>query len=277
MKFLYHDKQLFKIVSEKATYYKIQKCETVIRDYLNKCVNLIPSTFNDYVFIGCFKLDNTSICNFDKKENNYLIIENFNIFKNHLLVRFISGKLSYEEVSIHDFVPIKRTELMLCIIENFKSIYNFYKTTRRNDNSYSFALLNNDFEHMLNQWKDRYYTQILISIEHPQVDDIRAMMETRGVPLEEMYDLVSEYERSEEDKVIPLLTQEQISKIRELKKQLPNDKDPMRKSWQYTNKELGVSSLILSICNNSKESYLLGLRQIFSKPRADAILRKLVS
>jgi hypothetical protein len=51
----------------------------------------------------------------------------------------------------------------------------------------------------------------------------------------------------------------------------------MRKSWQYTAKELGVSSLILSICNNSKESYLLGLRQIFSKPRADAILRKLVS
>ena len=180
-------------------------------------------------------------------------------------------------MSIHDFVPIKRTELMLCIIENFKSIYNFYKTTRRNDNSYSFALLNNDFEYMLNRWRDRYYTQILISIEHPQVDDIRAMMETQGVPLEEMYDLVTEYERSEEDKVIPLLTQEQISKIRELKKQLPNDKDPMRKSWQYTAKELGVSSLILSICNNSKESYLLGLRQIFSKPRADAILRKLVS
>ena len=66
-----------------------------------------------------------------------------------------------------------------------------------------------------------------------------------------------------------------ISKIRELKKHLLDDKDPMRKSWQYTTKELGVASLILSICNNTKESYLLGLRQIFSKPRADASLRKL--
>ena len=105
------------------------------------------------------------------------------------------------------------------------------------------------------------------------------MMETRGVPLNEMSDLISEYDRSEKDKVPPLLTQEQISKIRELKKHLPDDKDPMRKSWQYTTKELGVASLSfsLSICNNSKESYLLGLRQIFSKPRADAMLRKLVS
>ena len=51
----------------------------------------------------------------------------------------------------------------------------------------------------------------------------------------------------------------------------------MRKNWQYTTKELGVASLILSICNKSKESQLLGLRQIFSKPRANAILKKLIS
>ena len=130
---------------------------------------------------------------------------------------------------------------------------------------------------MLNQWKGRCYTQILRNIEHPRIDDIVYMMETRGVPLDEMSDLVSEYERSEKDRVPPLLTQEQISKIRELKKNLPDDKDPMRKSWQYTTKELGVASLILSICNNNIESYLLGLRQILSKPRTEAILRKLMS
>ena len=89
--------------------------------------------------------------------------------------------------------------------------------------------------------------------------------------------LEEEEERRQKSKVSPLLTQEQIIKIKELKNNLPDDKDPMRKSWQYTTKELGVASLILSICNNNKDSYLLGLRQIFSKPRANAILKKLVS
>ena len=42
-------------------------------------------------------------------------------------------------------------------------------------------------------------------------------------------------------------------------------------------KTLSVSSLILSTCNNNKESYLLGLRQIFSKARAEAILKHIVS
>ena len=135
---------------------------------------------------------------------------------------------------------------MLCIIDNFKGIYNIYKTTRgRNDNRYAFALFNNDFEYMLDQWKGGYYTQMMINIEHPQLDDIVNMMETLGVSLDEMSDLVSEYERSEKDKVPPLLTQEQISKIRELKTHLPDDKDPMRKSWQYTTKELGSSFIYM--------------------------------
>ena len=68
-------------------------------------------------------------------------------------------------------------------------------------------------------------------------------------------------ERINNNKVDPLLSQEQIERIMKLKKQLPEDKDPQRRSWQYTTKELGVASLILSICNNNKESYLLGLRQ----------------
>ena len=40
-------------------------------------------------------------------------------------------------------------------------------------------------------------TQNLRNVEHPRIDDIAYMMETRGVPLDEMYDLVIEYERSE--------------------------------------------------------------------------------
>ena len=70
--------------------------------------------------MGCFKFDNTSISTFDKKENNYCIIENFDILNNHLLVKFIGGKLTYEEVTVPDILPIQRTEMMLYIIENSK-------------------------------------------------------------------------------------------------------------------------------------------------------------
>jgi hypothetical protein len=89
--------------------------------------------------------------------------------------------------------------------------------------------------------------------------------------------MIEDYDERINNKVDPLLSKEQIDKIMELKKQLPEDKDPKRRSWQFTNKELSVSSLILSNCNNNKESYLLGLRQIFSKARAEAILKHIVS
>ena len=79
------------------------------------------------------------------------------------------------------------------------------------------------------------------------------------------------------NKGVKLLSKEQINKILELKRSTTLDKDPMRKSWHYTSKELGLASLILSICDNNKENNLLGLCQIFSKPRAEAILRKIVS
>ena len=93
----------------------------------------------------------------------------------------------------------------------------------------------------------------------------------------EMYTLIFQYNALHINKVAKLVSKEQINKILTLKRSTTLDKDPMRNNWHYTTKERGLASLISSICDNSKESYLFGLCQIFSKPRAEAILRKLVS
>ena len=51
-------------------------------------------------------------------------------------------------------------------------------------------------------------------------------------------------------------------------------KDGVRKSWQYTKQELNVGISITTICNNNKDSYMLGLTQLSSEARAKAILKK---
>jgi hypothetical protein len=185
-------------------------------------------------------------------------------------------------------------------INNFKSILQAYKMYKSgHSNVQPVIVVNSSFEEqdisslgteevflrMLDTWLRDYNRQCFVNSMEERWDDIIDMMYDRDVDLDDMETHVSEYnhlleeeeERRQKSKVSPLLTQEQIIKIKELKNNLPDDKDPMRKSWQYTTKELGVASLILSICNNNKDSYLLGLRQIFSKPRANAILKKLVS
>ena len=134
-----------------------------------------------------------------------------------------------------------------------------------------------DSIYALNHLRDEFNNLISQMNSHGLCEDDIEMLEKRFVPVVEMYTLILEYNALRIDKVVKLLSKEQINKILELKRNTTLDKDPMRNSWHYTTKELGLASLILSICDNSKESYLFGLCQIFSKPRAEAILRKLVS
>ena len=112
---------------------------------------------------------------------------------------------------------------------------------------------------------------------HAQSQHILNIIDSRGVKRLKMYDLINEFDKLHIYKATRVLSKEQINRILELKQTMILDKDPMRSSWHYTKKELSLASLILSICNNNKVSYLFGLYQILSKSRANALLKKLVS
>ena len=72
-------------------------------------------------------------------------------------------------------------------------------------------------------------------------------LEKRSVPVLEMYTLSLEYNALHIDKVVKLLSKEQINKILELKRSTTLDKDPMRNNWHYTTKELGLASLFFHL------------------------------
>ena len=152
------------------------------------------------------------------------------------------------------------------IIDNFKTLYYRFKETRETNIIYA-----------LNQSRDEFNNLISHIISNAGCNDDLELFQKRSVPVAEMYTLILEYNALHIDKAVKLLSKEQINKILELKRNTTLDKDPLRNSWHDTTKELGLASRILSICDNSNESYLFGLCQIFSKPRAEAILRKLVS
>ena len=196
-------------------------------------------------------------------------------------------------------MPIFKTEELSHIADNYISAMNEYRhflvdrvvPDRRliMFNSYGQIRDTSSMTHedmlidMIERWRYQYMNGLMKIARHQLGNEIMKLLE-ETVPMdyiEELMDkhddMIEDYEERIYNKVDPLLSKEQIDKIMELKKQLPEDKDPKRRSWQFTNKELSVSSLILSNCNNNKESYLLGLRQIFSKARAEAILKHIVS
>jgi hypothetical protein len=110
MKFLYHEKRLFKIVSEDKHNFKVQKCKEIVSDFIKTMVNFKITTHDDYIFIGCFKLKDGVCFIFSKQNKNYLIIEDFDINYNHLCIRSNFNKLSYELVLPFDILPFRRVE-----------------------------------------------------------------------------------------------------------------------------------------------------------------------
>jgi hypothetical protein len=263
-------------------------------------INLQVETMGDYTLISSFKvLSNTPIEKIERNSKKYVVITDLDIKDKHVLFRKRGDSLFYQEVKDEDVFPIFKTEQMSHIADNYISAMNEYRNflvdrvvpDRRliMFNSYGQIRDTSSMTHedmlidMIERWRYQYMDGLIKIARHQLRNEIMDLLE-ETVPMdyiEELMDkhddMIEDYEERINNKVDPLLSKEQIDKIMELKKQLPEDKDPKRRSWQFTNKELSVSSLILSNCNNNKESYLLGLRQIFSKARAEAILKHIVS
>ena len=294
MKFLYHNRELYKVFSEKKDCYKIQKCEEFSADLFDRTMSLRDGIRNDYMLFGSYNPIHSTITTFNKKDHkdDYIIVDNIDFRSDSLFIKYKNGKLPYEVIQLVDEYNVKIAEQMLWIIDNFKTLYYRFKETRETNivgaqlaildyNLNVISVLTDEIEediiYALNRLRNEFNNLMSHITSHARHDDFFEMFEKRSVPWGDMYMLIIEYNGLNINKVVKLLSKEQINKILELKRNTTLDKDPMRNSWHYTTKELGLASLILSICNNSRESYLFGLCQIFSKPRAEAILRKLVS
>ena len=294
MKFLYHNRELYKVFSEKKDCYKIQKCEEFRADLFDRTMSLRDGIRNDYMLFGSYNPIHSTITTFNKQDHkdDYIIIDNIDFRSDSLFIKYKNGKLTYEVIPLVDEYNVKIAEQMLWIIDNFKTLYYRFKETRETNivgaqlaildyNLNVISVLTDEIEediiYALNHLRDEFNNLMSHITSHARHDDFFEMFEKRSVPWMEMYNLIIEYNGLHINKVVKLLSKEQINKILEIKRNTTLDKDPMRNNWHYTTKELGLASLILSICDNSKESYLFGLCQIFSKPRAEAILRKLVS
>ena len=301
MKLLFYNKQLYSVVREKATLFKVRKYHMMCSHCVDYIINLRAETMEDYTLISCFQLlGDTPIEKIERNSKKYVIITDLNIDNQHVLFRKRGDSLFYQKVKDEDVFPIHKTEQMSHIVDNYISAMTEYRNFRvdrvvpdrrlimfnsRGQIRDISSMTHEDMlVDMIERWRYQYMNELTKIAHHPLRNEIMKLLE-ECLPLDYIEDLMEEHddmmdeydERINNNKVDPLLSQEQIERIMQLKKQLPEDKDPHRRSWQYTTKELGVATLILSNCNNNKESYLLGLRQIFSKPRAEAILRKIVS
>ena len=54
MKFLYHNRELYKVFSEKKDCYKIQKCEEFSADLFDRTMSLRDGIRNDYMLFGSY-------------------------------------------------------------------------------------------------------------------------------------------------------------------------------------------------------------------------------
>ena len=56
MKFLYYNKNLYSVVREKATLFKVRKCHMMCSHNVDYIINLRAETMEDYTLISSFKV-----------------------------------------------------------------------------------------------------------------------------------------------------------------------------------------------------------------------------
>ncbi len=128
MKFLFYNKNLYSVVREKATLFKVRKCHMMCSHNVDYFINLKVETMGDYTLISSFKvLSNTPIEKIERNSKKYVVITDLNIKDKHVLFRKRGDSLVYQEVKDEDVFPIFKTEQMSHIADNYISAMNEYR------------------------------------------------------------------------------------------------------------------------------------------------------
>ena len=74
MKFLYYNRELYKVRSEKKDCYKIQNCEEFGVELFDRTMSLQDVMRNDYMLIGSYNPIHSTITTFNKKSIRMIML-----------------------------------------------------------------------------------------------------------------------------------------------------------------------------------------------------------